>query len=98
MAENAHRRAGDPAAAGCCSGNDSTAKNSPLPTTGQGAANRRCPGCARRCTKLVPVEGWHTGRATLLCKRCAAGLIILHGRVAGLKLAQEVKETLGARP
>ena len=34
----------------------------------------------------------------MLCRRCAAGLILLHGRVAGLKLAPEVKGTLEARP
>ena len=32
------------------------------------------------------------------CPGCAAGLIILRGHVAGVKLAPEVKGTLEARP
>ena len=96
MAENANARRAPGAAVGC-SGNDSTAKNSATIATGQGAA-RRCPGCARKCTRLVCVQGWHAGREALLCKRCTAGLIILRGRVAGLKLAPEVKDTREARP
>ena len=35
------------------------------------------------------MSGWHAGREALLCKRCTAGLILLDGRVAGLKLAPE---------
>jgi hypothetical protein len=97
MAGNAHARAADPGAAISL---DETfaAENSASLTNGQGAAKRRCPGCARKCTKFARVWGWHDGRATLLCKRCAGGLIMLRGHVAGLKLAPEVKDTLGARP
>ena len=62
------------------------------------APRRRCPGCARKCTKLVCVQGWHAGRETLLCKRCTGGLIMLRGRVAGLKLAPEFKGSPEARP
>ena len=97
-AEKQRSPGADRAAAVGCSGNDSTAENSLLPTTGQGGAKRPCPGCARKCTKFVRVQGWHAGRETLLCKRCAGGLIILRGRVAGLKLAPEVKGALEARP
>ena len=95
---NATRRPGGGVSAVSCSGNDSAPENTNTALNPQAAAKRRCPGCARRCTKLVCVLGWHAGRATLLCKRCAGGLIILHGRVAGLKLAPEVKGTLEARP
>ena len=75
-----------------------TAEDNAKPRAGQVAAKRRCPGCARKGTNFVRVQGWHAGRETLLCKRCASGLIILRGRVAGLKLAPEVKGTLEARP
>jgi hypothetical protein len=97
MDTNANARWAPGAAVGC-SGNDSTAENSSLLTNGQGGAKRPCPGCARKCTQFVCVQGWQAGRATLLCKRCAGGLIILYGRVAGLKLAPEVKGTPEARP
>jgi hypothetical protein len=49
----------------------------------------RCPGCARLCTRLVPVRGWHDRRETLLCKRCASGLILDRGRIRALKLRPE---------
>ena len=97
MAQNAHAGAAVPGAAVARLSNDA-AENSARLANGQGAAKRRCPGCARKCTKFVRVQGWHAGRATLLCKRCAGGLIILRGRVAGLKRAPEVKGTLEACP
>ncbi len=95
---NATRRPGGGVSAVNCSGNDSAAENTNTALNGQAAAKRRCPGCARKCTKFVCVEGWHAGRATLLCKRCAGGLILFHGHVAGLKRAPEVKDTREARP
>ena len=82
--QNAHARAADPGVAVSCSGNDSPAENTNNALKPQAAAERCCcPGCARKCTKLVCLEGWHAGRATLLCKRCAAGLIIVRGRGRG---------------
>jgi hypothetical protein len=96
MDTNANARRA-PGAAGCLA-EHFAAQDSASLTNGQGVAKRRCPGCARKCTKFVRVQGWHAGRATLLCKRCAGGLIIVGGRVARLKLAPEVKGTLEARP
>jgi hypothetical protein len=98
MAQNAHAGAAVPGAAVARLSNDSTAEDSASLTNGQRVAKRRCPGCARKCAKFVAVQGWHAGRARLLCKRCAGGLIIHRGRVAGLKLAPEVKGTAEARP
>jgi hypothetical protein len=63
----------------------SATENSIAPINGQASANRRCPGCTRQCRKLVSVHGWHTGRETPLCKRCASGLILSYGRIIGLK-------------
>ena len=97
MAENAHRPAWDRAAADAID-EIGTAEDSATIANGQGAAKRRCPGCARKCTKFARVWGWHAGREALLCKRCTAGLIILRGHVAGLKLAPEFKGTPEARP
>ena len=87
MAENANARRAPGAAVGC-SGNDSTAKNTADAINGQDSAKkRRCPGCGRRCTAwAAPVRGWHSAEPTSLCKRFAGALIILRGRVAGLKL------------
>ena len=96
MAGNAHARAADPGAAGCLA-EHVAAQDNVMQTIGQGAEKRRCPGCARNCSKFVRVRGWHAGRATALCKRCASGLILLHGHVAGLKRAPEVQGTLEAR-
>jgi hypothetical protein len=96
MAGNANARRAPGAAAARLS-NDA-AENSVTAANGQGGAKRPCPRCARKCAKFVAVQGWHAGRATLLCKRCAGGLIIVGGRVARLKLAPEVKGTLEARP
>ena len=98
MVENANAGAAVPGAAVARLSNDSTAEDSVTAANGQGSAKRRCPGCARKCTKFVRVQGWHAERATLLCKRCASGLIIVGGRVARLKLAPEVKGTAEARP
>jgi hypothetical protein len=88
-AETQRSRAADPAAAVISLDEKIAVEDTNTARNPQAAAKRRCPGCARKCTKFVYVDGWHAGRATLLCKRCAAGLIIVRGRAVGLKLAPE---------
>jgi hypothetical protein len=84
MGAETQRRPGQGAAAVISLDETIAAEDSAAPANGQ--AKRRCPGCARKCTKLVPVRGWQDGRETLICKRCAGGLILIGDRCRGLKL------------
>jgi hypothetical protein len=68
-----------------------TIEDSANTNNGQVAAKSRCPGCARKCRKFVPVHGWAAGREALICERCAAGLILDRGHVTGLKLRPEAR-------